>query len=51
MPYQIFSIYRAPEEPPLDAKELQDWIWKCRIGSEWHVKELDKPQSDKVEEQ
>lgn len=42
MSYQIFKIFRAPEEPPLSEEELRHLLWGARIGSEWAVNEISK---------
>jgi len=34
---QIFQIVRAPEEPPLSAKEIRGLLWRHRPNSEWEV--------------
>jgi len=48
MPYQIFRIDRAPEEPPLKAEELKRLMWKAWRKSEWEVRELDKKESEEI---
>jgi hypothetical protein len=40
---QYFQITRAPEEPPLTAKEMRHLIWNTRNGSEWEVVEIKRP--------
>jgi hypothetical protein len=47
MPDQIFKIIRAPEEPPLKAKELENIIAGVRTRSEWQVIEDKKKQVNK----
>ena len=46
---QIFEVTRAPEEPPLTARELRGLIWHARPKSEWGVREIAEngPQKEK----